>query len=70
MFYQNLVILEQDNPQTDSKIKSYIEPQCAENCPKFTVLRAVRGPYVSRKHSLGPSLDRFDISIKLFDRYT
>jgi hypothetical protein len=47
------------NPRTDSKTEPCVEPHCAENCPEFTVLRAVRGPYVSRKYSTGPAFDPF-----------
>jgi hypothetical protein len=46
-------------PRTDSKIKPCVEPHYAENCPEFTVTRAVRGLYVSRKHSPRPTFDPF-----------
>jgi hypothetical protein len=55
------------NPRTDSKTEPCAEPHCAENCPEFTMPRAVRGPYVSRKYSLRPT---FDLFIKLLDKYT
>jgi hypothetical protein len=46
-------------PRTDSKTEPCAEPHYAENCPEFTVPRAVRGPYVSRKYSPGPAFDPF-----------
>jgi hypothetical protein len=46
-------------PKTDSKTEPYAKPHCAENCPEFTMPRAVQGPYVSRKHFPGSGFDPF-----------
>jgi hypothetical protein len=50
--------------RTDSKTEPCVEPQCAENCP---------GPYRVRMCPENTPRDmfltRFDLSVKLFDRY-
>jgi hypothetical protein len=70
MLYPNLTILEQDNLRTDSKTEPWAEPHCAENCPEFTVPRTIRDRMCPENTPRDLLLTRFDLSIKLFDRYT
>jgi hypothetical protein len=65
--------------RTDSKTESCSKPHCAENCPEFTVQKTAQnslcpGPYGVRmcpeNNPRDLLLAHFDLSIKLFDRYT